>query len=595
MLQAKLPTPISGAILAGEPGGIAYLVRYPVGSVTQRQAPLLLDFCLTPQVGVIINVPLTSHILPGFEFGDTSTGDNGPVTGSQTNAVITPILARIKKTNTAPEAERPPGPDFTFNYVYTIDISDGTTIDNVNLTDHLPPEIQWTGSNISIVAPQSVGCAATTSPNVPATPSGDLIIDCTSVTGSASTADLTVTLEVYISDILDETVTDQQTIQNLVTFNYDYQGNPEIETDTSDVLAVHAATQKTVSNDTPAPGEIITYTVQFQVTDYPSGLLQGATQFVLTDIIPDGMQFISTDSLVVNGNTIAITEGSASDTPLLGETTITWDIVAAQGSRLRTGSIGALTYSVQILQQYANGDPVNANDNLVNNLNLHYELRAGGGGDNNSSAGITIVPNVAEKTLEAPSPAPSEFSAGDTLTFRISMEVPAGKTKNVQFIDYLPLPVIDVRSIPIPVVTIPGAPYLQITPTVTIDNALNAVIVDWGDINESMPVQLAADITVVITSEPFADNLFLTNLMSSSYEDSDGNIIDGDDQAYGFNVGSPDLTITKGVFSIDNGNATISPAPPGSVTADKVLGDVTDADAFDVVAHPLARIRLSLV
>ncbi|BAO44886.1 DUF11 domain-containing protein [Thiolapillus brandeum] len=577
--SGQIVDPISGAVVSGEPGGTGWLVRYPVGSVVQGQAALNMDFCLSFQVGATINQPLPIEILPGFEFGDTATGDNGPVTGTPINSTVTPIIARVNKENTAPENERPPGPSNPFSYTYTMDISDAALVTDIQLTDILPPQIQWTGTPVTVNAPTGVNCQAVApAPNLPPLPGGTMTVTCDSVTGTSATADLTVSLPVYISDILDETIPDSQVITNTLKVDYKYEGLDHSDTADSQVLAVHAAVQKRVDNANPLPGDTLQYTIDFQTTDYPSGLLQGATAFNLEDVVPDGMTFVSTDALIINGNPHAISE-SQQPGPAPGTTQVNWDISAAVG-RLRTGAQGTLKYSVRVDTQYADGSPVSAGDVLSNHINLDYDLHAGGSGNNDSTAPAEIVENTPEKTIQAPDPLPAEFAAGDSLTFRLSMQVPAGSSKNVQFVDQLPLPVVFVSDIDlINDITVISGP----TPAVTTDVAANSITFDWGDITSPTPVTLTVDIQATITAEPFADNLFLTNVMTSGYENSDGDHIDGGSNAAGFNVGAPVLNITKGVFAIDNANAQIQPPPPVSAISDYVTGDVTGADAADLV------------
>lgn len=137
--SGQIADPISGTMATGEPGGTGRLVRYPVGSLVQGQDALNIQFCMSFRVGAEIDLPLAIEVLPGFEYGDTPTGDNGPVVGSPINSTLTPIVARINKENTAPENERPPGPSNTFNYIYTMDISDTALVNDIVLTDQLPP------------------------------------------------------------------------------------------------------------------------------------------------------------------------------------------------------------------------------------------------------------------------------------------------------------------------------------------------------------------------------------------------------------------------------------------------------------------------
>lgn len=581
--------PISALPISGNLGGQATIVRYPVGSVQQGASALVMQVCLVVDVGAAIGVPLDVDITPGFEFGDTATGDNGAILGSPTLGLVTPQLARVEKSNTAPEGERPPGPSHVFNYIWAVEVSEGVTVDAVLLRDNLPADIQWTGGLINISSPLGTGCSVTTIPNTPNTPAGEAVVECLSVTGSSAAGDLTVSVPVYIADILDEAVPDQQPITNIVDLQYSYQGTDYASADNSEVLAVHAAAQKTVSG-TPLPGQVLTYTVDFQLTDYPDDPNTpgaGALDFVLGDVIPNGMSFEGTISLIVNGSPVAITPGSSANTPGPGQTTVIWDIGSALGAALPNGSKGTLLYEASVLSVYADGvTPVQAADNLSNDIELSYGLTEGASGNNGSTAPIEITPNSSDKAVQDPSPLPPTLMPGEEITFRLTMAFPAGSSSNVVFIDNLPRPVFDVADFDVVTDWTVLPPFAGLTPTVTKNVAENRVTLDFGDINAGAGATLTVDLRATITGVPFSDDLFLTNLFSSSYENAAGDVIEGL-QAVAITVGAPELVITKGVFSVDNPRAIITPPPPGDPTSALVEGEATGVDGFDAIVYTI--------
>jgi uncharacterized repeat protein (TIGR01451 family) len=579
--SGELVDPITENTISGNEGGSASILRYPVGSVDTASPALVLDVCVVVAAGAQINVPLEVSVIPGFEFGSTPTGDSGAISGGQVTSTVTPQLARVEKTNSAPEGERPPGPSHTFTYAQRVDISQGVTLDNVNLTDTLPPQLQWTGGPINITAPLGVGCAVTNAPNAPADASGgDLIVDCSAVTGTAGEADLVVTFPAYIVDILDEAVDDSQLIENTVDIEYQYQGDDYSDFAQSQVLAVHAAMQKSVTGDA-LPGGSLTYAIDFQLTDYP-GMGSGASDFIITDILPNGTAFDSTVELRVNGSPVAISAAEVAG-PGSGETTVTWDIGAAFGGTLPNASDGQLRYRVDILQTYAGPGnvPVQANDELLNAAELEYTLTEGGSAQNDSQASAVITPNVAAKTILNPPP-PTEVMPGEAVTFLLDLEIPAGDSSNVVFVDYLPRPVFDVRDFD----TVNGwtvlPPFAALMPDVSVDVGQNSVSFDFGDLSTTGPARLALELTAMVSGEPFADDLFLTNLFGSFYDNAIGQTT-SDLQAAPLRVGAPDLMITKGVFSVANPAAVITPAPPADPGQALVTGDARGADAFDEV------------
>ncbi len=583
--SGQLVDPISGTVINGNEGGAGYLLFYPVGSVEPSSPALVMNICGVVQPGAEINLPLDLDFRPGFEFGDTPTGDNGPLVGVLTESSVTPQLARVRKTNSAPENERPPGPSHIFNYSYQVDVSEGIAIVGLMMDDNLPPPIQWTGGAISIDAPLGVNCTVTGEPSFPPIPAGLLQVECDALTGTAPQGDMVVTLPVYITDILDERVPDSQLLINTVDLTYSQGGASYSNSDSSNVLAVHAAAQKTVEGNA-APGNTLTYSVKFQVTDYPDDGVAGASRFVITDVLPDGTTFASTMVLVVDGTVVPVTPSLAPG-PGPGETTVTWDVVAALGGTLPNGGDGRLRYQVTVDDYYSDGTtPVQAADVLTNKVNLGYDLTEGGSGNNGSSSEAQITPNIPRKTISDPDPLPAELMPGEEITFRLELSIPAGQTSSVIFTDYLPRPVFDVADFAAATdVVVPPPPFLQIAPlTVTPNAGNNSIVLDYGDIDVPQNSTLAVDLKARITSEPFADDLFLTNLFGSSYQNAVGETIAGL-RAVGLTVGAPDLVITKGVLAVDNAAAIIDPPAPADPATGLVDGNVTGVDAADVITY----------
>ncbi|WP_170287445.1 DUF11 domain-containing protein [Halioglobus maricola] len=582
-----LVDPISGEIINGNEGGTALNALYPIGAVEQGTPPLDMEFCGVVDVGTEPNVPLDVEFIPGFEFGDTATGDNGAILGSQFDSTITPRLARVTKTNSAPENERPPGPSHAFNYRYTMDISDGVTLDDVLLEDILPPEIQWTGAAITINAPISVGCITASLPTFPPAPGGTLIVQCDAVTGSTSTEDLTVVVPVYITDILDETIDDSQLITNTVNAEYSYDGDDFNDTDDSNVVAVHAAAQKTVTGGN-SPGDTLTYTINFQLTDYPDDVPgAGAESFIITDLLPDGLGYTTTLDLVINGANYPIAADVDYD-PTTGTTLLTWDIAAAVDNLdplLPNAVAGSLRYETEILTEYVNpAGPVQAGDRFTNNVTLGYGLTEGGSGGDGSDSESEIVQNDPTKALTTPAPGSFDtIMPGTAVVFTLGMEIPAGSSSDVVIKDFLPSPVFDVTQAPQPTINVLQGPLVS----PVISGADNSVTLDYGDIVSDTPTTILVELTATVTTDPFADELFLTNLMQSAYTTTDGRVITEQDVA-GITVGAPKLTLTKGVLSIANSNATLDPSPVESpVDSNGANADARDAVTYEITIENL--------
>ncbi|MEO0438159.1 MAG: hypothetical protein AAF098_14765 [Pseudomonadota bacterium] len=578
-VSGVLVDPITGLNIMGNAGGSAWLLRYPVGSIDQGQPALVMEVCTSSPPGSEIGVARGFSVTPGFEFGDTTVGTNGPITASATSSTITPQIARIQKANSAPESERPPGPSHPFLYQWTVDISEGVTLDNVVLTDNLPAQIQWTGDPITLSAPSGVGCALSQSPNSPSTAGGTAEVTCSSILGTGASDDVAVAIPVYITDVLNEAIPDSLPISNTVDLDYDFQGTGFSADSSSALTAVHAALQKRVAG-TGLPGGTLTYSINFQLTDFPdTPTSAGANTFIVEDILPDGLAYDDTIALVVDGATVAINP-SVVPNPSTGETALTWDIADAVGGTLANGANGSLTFRTNVLLSYANGDPVLASDVFTNQPELTYTLTSGGSGTDDSSISQSINPNVANKTIFSPNPLPPALEPGEEVVFELSLDIPAGNTADVVFVDFLPRPVFrvsdfnaasDIQILP---------PFSGLTPAISTRTSDNSVTIDFGDISSTAATALVVQITARLVGDPFADSLFLTNLLQTSYTNTNGDTI-SDLQAAGATVGAPSLVITKGVIEAANPRATIVPAPPADPSAATADSNANGVDAAD--------------
>ncbi|MEM9398102.1 MAG: isopeptide-forming domain-containing fimbrial protein, partial [Pseudomonadota bacterium] len=349
----------------------------------------------------------------------------------------------------------------------------------------------------------------------------------------------------------------------------------------SELTAVHAALQKRVSG-TGLPGGTLTYSINFQLTDFPSTPSNaGANTFVVEDTLPDGLAYDTTLALVVNGATVPITP-TVIPNPGTGETTLIWDIADAVGGTLANGANGSLTFRTNVLLNYANGDPVLASDVFTNQPELTYTLSSGGSGTDDSSISQSINPNVANKTIFSPNPLPPALEPGEEVVFELSLDIPAGNTADVLFVDFLPRPVFTVSDFNTATDIQILPPFSGLTPAVSTRTSDNSVTIDFGDISSATATSLVVRLSARLVGDPFADSLFLTNLLQTSYTNTNGDTI-SDLQAAGATVGAPSLVITKGVIEAVNPRATIIPTPPADPSAATADSNANGVDAADDV------------
>ncbi len=553
----QLTDPITGEDITGNEGEVLYVIQPPVGSVVTGGIPLDIEICLTIDPNAPVNTPIPVQITPVYEFGDTPTGDNGPITGTPINYNVTPILVEFEKTNNAPEGERPPGDDWPVTYSLTARIAANNTIDNISINDVLPAGFVLDVPSITVPG----GCVLNSN--------NPLNVSCTSITGTNG-PDVLISYSGYFDDILDETTCDAQTLINDATFDGMFMGGPITQASaTSDVMVEHFSVQKSANTNAAAPDNTVTFTLRMQLSDFAI-----ANGLQIQDTLDDGYTFVGGSESSSLG---AITAGVS---VAAGVTTLTFDLVAANGGDITGGAPEiTLTYQATVDQSYDNAAPVLASDALNNQVIATYDLTAGASAcTDTSSSTVEILPVNINKDIVAPQ---AFYEPGDVVTYRLSMQVPSGDTNGVVFIDYLPLPVLDATTVSTVFGTdIQTSPTdtLGLVPTsITVDGATNSVSIAWPNISTSSAQTLAIDLSVAITTDPFADNLSLSNILAVSSENTDTTTVTNV-TPISIQVRAPELVITKGVLSATQGSITPAPAVL------PVDGDLTGADANDAVS-----------
>lgn len=585
-----LPATAPGNEVSGTAGWRMVVLEMPVGAVVTGGPDMTTSICVTsnnaPPNLAAVGTAYPIQITPVYRYGDTPTGNNGSIVGATQSPTLTPQVLRLTKTNTAPENERPPGPIWPYDYVLTVDLANGALVTPITIADTLPANVQFVGP---ITITGGAGCTVTQTPPT-GTPGGSLEVQCTGPNlGTSGDSDIEVRFPAYITDILDEGVCDTRLLTNTATADGTYQpagGGAAVTlpqaTDTSEVTAKHVAVQKGASPGQLAPGATVTYTLQFQTTQFGT-----TSALTLLDTLPDGINFN------VGSANIAFGGGPAGGiTPVYTpgtNDTLNFDVRAAHGSDIPPGTAITITYTGTVLQLYkGSGAPVLAADPLTNIAQATFSLTAGATGCGDGSGATVLVDPVSiQKELLSTGP----FVPGQYVTFRLSMAIPSGDTQGVVFTDFFPLPVFDVTTIN----TTYGGPdvfravappaanadTMNLTPVITVNPLTNALVLTYPNINTATPQIVAVDVRVRVMPHAFADNLFLTNIFRATSNNTDNEAAIGQAPVQ-IHVRAPALTMTKGVLST-NGSGSIAP-PPSTLP---VNGNLTGADAGDQVVYRL--------
>jgi hypothetical protein len=294
---------------------------------------------------------------------------------------------------------------------------------------------------------------------------------------------------------------------------------------------------------------------------------------------------------------------------------------------------GRVTYRAMILDEftdtYPSGEPsLNPRDVLSNSATITGEVLDLSSGPaltpyagpvlsaDDSAESLTIAQDQVQKTIYAVNGNTNltlfqdtsgniNLQPGDVVTYRFTYTIPSGDIENLRFTDFLPLPVFDVDDINADntngglgewnfvdntanvavsnftpgVITYGPTHNLHTvtgpagaTPILSIDSVTNSVKMQWDDfvntVNNTKRVDILLSATV--SSDPFADGLFLTNQVQSG---------EGNTQSPGSEslanaiiqivLNQPDVSIYKGVVASSQGGAV---GPVGGLTFDSVGG-----------------------
>jgi len=325
---------------------------------------------------------------------------------------ITPIIMTIAKETNAPENEVPSGDSFDYTFTITVDIADGQTITDLDMTDYMPDNLQFV-QILSVV--DSSGTTLLFTDNTPLGIGDDLVVTVGSVTGTSNDDDVVIIFEydVPLDDTSGNPVLDDSTGEGFFTNNTtsalgDWTPNDPRDGATADNATADGTCTDCPGNNAPyvasiaiqksyaitpdnnysgaSPDDVLTYSFTYQIAD---SFAYGTV--VITDVLGDGQTFIN-DSAELTferlGTTTTIDPIVPSTTNNSdGSTTLVFDVSGALVSATHTdgGDLlgacipsggddsnldcsstnpteGTLTYQVTIDEAFTNTD----NGNNVN-------------------------------------------------------------------------------------------------------------------------------------------------------------------------------------------------------------------------------------
>ncbi|MCB1061531.1 MAG: DUF11 domain-containing protein, partial [Verrucomicrobiae bacterium] len=423
------------------------------------------------------------------------------------------------------------------------------------------------------------------------------------------------------------------------------------------------------------PRDVLEYTMNFQISDYfaftdvvVDDLLGDGQDFLPGDgsNVVDALEIVPTLSFQMDGASVSVNFDPGNFTwveNVDGTTDIQFDVYQqlidsgfiTDGEALRGGFIpdtgilpanlgtfnggatqGTITYRVQVRESYTSGgqQQISQGDSLTNGVTISgtnrdiTTLAALATVTDDSSAGVELPTGTLTKVVESvyshgniipfgddnnPTTEPViGVTPGDLVTYRITYTLPLTEFENLQFKDFLPLPIFDVSSIdatqiydyhatdsftqsgriswgPNDTFVGPNGPdqlgdggiddnlgYNSTTSIIgSIDKttfaSTNGFVINIGDYHpgdgfDSQTTTLELLVTVPVIDGEFADRLFFTNQVASTEQNTPGTSTETDEIAQIILV-QPKLNIKKGITSVTNPSGSFSaPVGPAGVT-----------------------------
>lgn len=208
---------------------------------------------------------------------------------------------------------------------------------------------------------------------------------------------------------------------------------------TANVTAAYATVDKSANPTLVGIGSTVTWTLDWSIAEYYT-----TTNVLLTDVLPDGMTYITDSASLAPSQVLP-------DTPSAGKTTITWALPA---DRTTAGQHGALIFRSSVDPSYAAapiaGQPIVSGDSLTNHAAIGGDWqdvvapeRSGALTPGQVAASVTTRMPSFRKEVWDPSTSTWRHSAagftGDTLRFRLTYTGAADvDAKAIVIRDFLP-------------------------------------------------------------------------------------------------------------------------------------------------------------
>ncbi|MCP9908228.1 isopeptide-forming domain-containing fimbrial protein, partial [Cyanobium sp. BA5m-21] len=488
-----LINPITGVTLTSATPDTLLIWQLPVGSYVASAPELVVDLPVTVKPTTPTLGPVTLRAGGGYALGTDPLNNpltDPPISAPNVAGQVVPTPLTFSKSSNLAESETVTGPNFSSFWRLSANIADGVQLNNLVFSDTLPNDLNLLAINPSLkltgtLTQQPVG-------NPTATGNNQIVINYGGpTTGTTSPEEAAAQINFYVPNTLDPTTGGAITYINTATATTSWanapSGSVNLNIAASDTITARAlAIQKAASTSQVVPGGSVSFTLNFQISDYFA-----FGDLIVKDLLGDGLTYTpgsATISLQEQGNSrtgggnVAFDQAYISYLPDVAGTGVdgkdslsfnlsNWlksvgDDGILQGGRVRSSTAGAtkgtITFTASVDDAFTApkvaGQNIKAGDKLGNDVTLQGDIQEpllSGFLDTNrlvsdtSSVNLNVADIGSAKTVvarngQALGSAPLVLTPGDTVTYRIKVTFPTGDIQGFNLSDYLPTPVYDV-------------------------------------------------------------------------------------------------------------------------------------------------------
>ncbi|MEM7405851.1 MAG: DUF4347 domain-containing protein [Pseudomonadota bacterium] len=437
--------PVVGTVPAGYAEGDTVLfIRLPFGSFAPDQPNATVEFNASMSNLADLGTAMNLTTRAGFEFGNTAVSDNATdpsiINPATSTAAVTPTLTDITVTYDGTEDESATGENFPQSFTINVNVANGQTITDLDITNLLPNNIQYldsvvTGGGTKAVepttgAPQNAG-------------SNELRVNFASLLGTASGSDATIVVNYFVPEsdangaaVLDPASGDDVGTGAEVSALGDFtplDGRDSATGGTDNVSfdpvgqevaftakAITVVEGVSVVNDLGATGatsgDTLEYTITFNVSDhFAFGNLS------VTDLISDGQLFDSTFTPVLSVNPEGV--GSTSGNFDSGNFTVTTNKDNDPSTNVAGVNDGTSSVVFDLSQQLAALAAANPGAGIDTSGRLIGGAHAGGTAGTGATTGtITFRTVIQESFTDAfPVGGDSRINENDTVNSNVTI------------------------------------------------------------------------------------------------------------------------------------------------------------------------------